>query len=73
VALAEVWPFQRQRGHEARPTGKARALRTLCRRVVVGQPARLLPELAFQPDVRVIQAQVPDLERWKPLTGRWTV
>ncbi|MEY2930567.1 MAG: hypothetical protein RL033_1316 [Pseudomonadota bacterium] len=134
------------------PTGKARALRTLCRRVVVGQPAstkiregagspprellqlfetafstgvglgfhytdregkkstrrvephgllaeppvwyvlardidkaeprtfrmdriarpRLLPELVFQPDLRVIQAQVPDLERWKPLTGRWT-
>lgn len=32
---------------------------------------RLLPEVTFEPDVRVIQAQVPDLERWKPLTGRW--
>jgi predicted DNA-binding transcriptional regulator YafY len=134
------------------PAGKARALRALCRRVVVGQPAsstiratagatpkellrlfeeafsrgvglgfhytdregkkttrriephgllaeppvwyvlardvdkaeprtfrmdriarpRLLSEVVFRPDVRVIQAQLPDLERWRPLTGRWT-
>lgn len=32
---------------------------------------RLLPEVAFQPDVAVIRALVPDLERWRPLTGRW--
>lgn len=32
---------------------------------------RLLPDVRFEPDVCVIQAQVPDLERWKPLTGRW--
>lgn len=33
---------------------------------------RLLPEVVFRPDVAVIQAQLPDLERWRPLTGRWT-
>jgi predicted DNA-binding transcriptional regulator YafY len=32
----------------------------------------LLPDLVFRPDLRVIQEQIPDLERWKPLTGRWT-
>jgi hypothetical protein len=31
---------------------------------------RLLREPVFQPDLRVIQAQVPDHERWQPLTGR---
>jgi predicted DNA-binding transcriptional regulator YafY len=134
------------------PTAKARALRALCRRVVVGQPAspktregagstprellglfeeafsagvglgfhytdregrkttrriephgllaeppvwyvlardvdkaeprmfrmdriarpRLLPDVVFRPDLRVIQVQLPDLDRWRPLTGRWT-
>jgi hypothetical protein len=29
-------------------------------------------DIVFRPDLRVIQAQIPDLERWKPLTGRWT-
>lgn len=33
---------------------------------------RLLPEIVFRPDVTVIQTQLPDLERWRPLTGRWT-
>jgi predicted DNA-binding transcriptional regulator YafY len=33
---------------------------------------RLLPEIAFRPDIRVVQAQLPDLERWRPLTGKWT-
>ncbi len=33
---------------------------------------RLLPEIVFRPDMRVIQVQVPDLDRWRPLTGRWT-
>lgn len=33
---------------------------------------RLLPEITFLPNVEVIQAQLPDLERWRPLTGRWT-
>lgn len=34
---------------------------------------RLLPNVVFRPDMAVIQAQLPDLERWRPLTGRWTV
>jgi hypothetical protein len=33
---------------------------------------RLLPEVVFRPDVAGIEAQFPDLERWRPLTGRWT-
>lgn len=33
---------------------------------------RLLPEVVFRPDVRVLRDQLPDLERWRPLTGRWT-
>lgn len=33
---------------------------------------RLLPDVVFRPDVRVIQAQLHDLEHWRPLTGRWT-
>jgi predicted DNA-binding transcriptional regulator YafY len=33
---------------------------------------RLLREVAFRPDERVIRTQLPDLERWQPLTGRWT-
>ncbi|MFO0551886.1 MAG: WYL domain-containing protein [Polyangiaceae bacterium] len=32
---------------------------------------RLLRDIAFRPDMAVIQAQLPDLERWRPLTGRW--
>jgi predicted DNA-binding transcriptional regulator YafY len=32
---------------------------------------RILEDLAFRPDPTVIQAQLPDLERWRPLTGRW--
>lgn len=32
---------------------------------------RILKELAFRPDTAVIQAQLADLERWRPLTGRW--
>jgi predicted DNA-binding transcriptional regulator YafY len=32
---------------------------------------RVLPDVVFRPDIRVIQAQLPDLERWRPLTGRW--
>jgi predicted DNA-binding transcriptional regulator YafY len=34
---------------------------------------RLLKEIVFRPDSLVIQAQLPDLERWRPLTGRWNV
>lgn len=33
---------------------------------------RLLREVVFRPDMQVIQAQLPDPERWRPLTGRWT-
>jgi predicted DNA-binding transcriptional regulator YafY len=33
---------------------------------------RLLPDVRFRPDMKVIQTQLPDLERWRPLTGRWT-
>ena len=33
---------------------------------------RILHELAFRPDTAVIQAQLYDLERWRPLTGRWS-
>jgi predicted DNA-binding transcriptional regulator YafY len=32
---------------------------------------RILPEVVFRPDTSVIQAQLPDLERWRPLTGGW--
>jgi predicted DNA-binding transcriptional regulator YafY len=32
---------------------------------------RILDDLSFRPDTAVIQAQVPDLDRWRPLTGRW--
>jgi predicted DNA-binding transcriptional regulator YafY len=34
---------------------------------------RLLRDVAFRPDERVIRTQLPDLERWQPLTGRWSV
>lgn len=33
---------------------------------------RILRELVFRPDVEIIKALLPDLERWHPLTGRWT-
>lgn len=33
---------------------------------------RILADVAFSPDLRVIQAQLPDLNCWRPLTGRWT-
>lgn len=33
---------------------------------------RLLPEVVFRPNLEVIQAQLPEPERWRPLTGRWT-
>jgi predicted DNA-binding transcriptional regulator YafY len=33
---------------------------------------RLLRDIVFRPDLRLIQSQLPDLERWRPLTGRWT-
>lgn len=32
----------------------------------------VVPDLVFHPDLRVIQAQLPNLERRRPLTGRWT-
>jgi len=32
---------------------------------------RLLRDIAFRPDLEVIRAQLPDLERWRPLTGAW--
>jgi predicted DNA-binding transcriptional regulator YafY len=31
----------------------------------------VLPDITFQPDMNVIQAQLPDLELWRPLTGGW--
>ncbi len=34
---------------------------------------RLLEDVVFRPDLRVIQSQLPDLDRWRPLTGKWTV
>jgi predicted DNA-binding transcriptional regulator YafY len=33
---------------------------------------RILPEVTFRPDLQLIQGQVPDLERWRPLTGGWS-
>ena len=32
---------------------------------------RILPDVVFRPDVAVIRAQLPDQDRWRPLTGRW--
>jgi predicted DNA-binding transcriptional regulator YafY len=32
---------------------------------------RILSDITFRPDVQIIQATLPDLERWRPLTGRW--
>jgi predicted DNA-binding transcriptional regulator YafY len=33
---------------------------------------RILTDVVFRPDVAVIQAQLPDPARWRPLTGGWT-
>lgn len=33
---------------------------------------RLLPEIVFRPDLQVIRDQLPDVDCWRPLTGRWT-
>jgi predicted DNA-binding transcriptional regulator YafY len=33
---------------------------------------RLLKDVTFRPDEGVIRTQLPDLERWRPLTGRWS-
>ncbi|HKO93691.1 MAG TPA: WYL domain-containing protein [Polyangiaceae bacterium] len=33
---------------------------------------RILPELTFRPDLQILQAQLPENEGWRPLTGRWT-
>lgn len=33
---------------------------------------RILREVTFRPDLQLIRAQLPDIERWRPLTGRWT-
>lgn len=33
---------------------------------------RILDEVVFRPDPDVIRAQLPDLDRWRPLTGRWS-
>lgn len=32
---------------------------------------RVLNDVVFRPNLAVIQAQLPDLECWRPLTGRW--
>jgi predicted DNA-binding transcriptional regulator YafY len=32
---------------------------------------RLLADIHFRPDLRLIQAQLPDLDGWRPLMGRW--
>jgi predicted DNA-binding transcriptional regulator YafY len=32
---------------------------------------RLLRRVSFRPDVRVIDAQLTDRDRWRPLTGSW--
>jgi predicted DNA-binding transcriptional regulator YafY len=33
---------------------------------------RLLREITFRPDVLVIRAQLPESDRWRPLSGSWT-
>jgi predicted DNA-binding transcriptional regulator YafY len=33
---------------------------------------RILAEVAFRPDLHLIRQQFPDLDRWRPLTGRWS-
>jgi predicted DNA-binding transcriptional regulator YafY len=37
----------------------------------IGRP-RVLPEVRFRPDLEVVRSQLPDMDRWRPLTGRWT-
>lgn len=32
---------------------------------------RILANILFRPDITVIQAQLPDQDRWRPLIGRW--
>lgn len=32
---------------------------------------RILRDVRFRPDLELIQAQVPNLSCWRPLTGRW--
>jgi predicted DNA-binding transcriptional regulator YafY len=32
---------------------------------------RILADVRFRPDFTVIQGQLPDRERWRPLIGRW--
>src|SRR5262249_2429599 len=32
---------------------------------------RLLPDVTFHPDIKVIQSQLADHEGFRPLTGRW--
>jgi predicted DNA-binding transcriptional regulator YafY len=32
---------------------------------------RIIEDIVFRPDAAVIQTQLPDLERWRPLTARW--
>jgi len=54
----------------------------LARDVVKGEPRmfrmdrilrpRLLRDVSFRPDLALIQSQFPDLERWRPLMGRWS-
>jgi predicted DNA-binding transcriptional regulator YafY len=34
---------------------------------------RILREISFRPDIRIIQAQLPDLAHWRSLTGRWSL
>ena len=31
----------------------------------------ILADIAFRPDITVIQAQLPDRDRWRPLIGQW--
>jgi predicted DNA-binding transcriptional regulator YafY len=33
---------------------------------------RILPEVVFRPDLQIIGTQLPDLERWRPLSGTWS-
>jgi predicted DNA-binding transcriptional regulator YafY len=37
----------------------------------IGRP-RLLRDVVFRPDLAVVRGQLPDLERFKPLTGQWS-
>ncbi|MFN7131358.1 MAG: helix-turn-helix transcriptional regulator [Myxococcales bacterium] len=33
---------------------------------------RVLPQVVFRPDLRVIRTQLPESERWRPLSGSWS-